>query len=41
MAGSWQLSQRDEHQTLRLARWAHQLGYQGWFSTRSRRYSVA
>ncbi len=36
----WQLSHRDEYQSLRLARWAHQLGYRGWFSTRSRRYSV-
>ena len=36
----WQLGQRGEYQDLRLARWAHQLGYRGWFSTRSRRYSV-
>jgi hypothetical protein len=36
----WQLSQRDEYASLRLARWAHQLGYRGHFSTRSRRYSV-
>jgi hypothetical protein len=36
----WQLGQRDEYQSLRLARWAHQLGYRGHFSTRSRRYSV-
>ncbi len=36
----WQLSQRDEYASLRLGRWAHQLGYRGWFSTRSRQYSV-
>lgn len=36
----WQLGQRSDYQHLRLARWAHQLGYRGWFSTRSRRYSV-
>jgi Replication initiator protein, pSAM2 len=36
----WQLGQRPEYQSLRLAPWAHQLGYSGWFSTRSRRYSV-
>jgi hypothetical protein len=36
----WQLGQRQEYQGLRLARWAHQLGYGGHFSTRSRRYSV-
>jgi hypothetical protein len=36
----WQLGQRPEYQDLRLARWAHQLGYRGHFSTRSRRYSV-
>ncbi|MGB6456570.1 MAG: replication initiator [Streptosporangiaceae bacterium] len=36
----WQLGHREEYQSLRLARWAHQLGYRGWFSTRSRRYSV-
>jgi hypothetical protein len=36
----WQLGHRGEYQHLRLAKWAHQLGYRGWFSTRSRRYSV-
>lgn len=36
----WQLGQRTEYQDLHLARWAHQLGYRGHFSTRSRRYSV-
>jgi len=36
----WQLSHRDDYKNLRLVRWAHQLGYSGWFSTRSRRYSV-
>ncbi len=36
----WQLGKRDDYQPLRLARWAHQLGYGGHFSTRSRRYSV-
>ena len=36
----WQLGKREEYQSLHLARWAHHLGYGGWFSTRSRRYSV-
>ena len=36
----WQLGHREQYQALRLARWAHQLGYRGWFSTRSRQYSV-
>jgi len=36
----WQLGQRSEYQDLHLAKWAHQLGYRGHFSTRSRRYSV-
>jgi hypothetical protein len=36
----WQLGQRQDYQDLRLAKWAHQLGYRGHFSTRSRRYSV-
>lgn len=36
----WQLGQREEYASLRLAKWAHQLGYSGWFSTRSRRSSV-
>jgi hypothetical protein len=36
----WQLGHRPEYAHLRLARWAHQLGYRGHFSTRSRRYSV-
>jgi hypothetical protein len=36
----WQLGHHDEDQALQLARWAHQLGYRGWFSTRSRRYSI-
>jgi Replication initiator protein, pSAM2 len=36
----WQLGNRDEYADLKLARWAHQLGYRGHFSTRSRRYSV-
>jgi hypothetical protein len=36
----WQLAQRPEYASLRLAEWAHQLGYGGHFSTRSRRYSV-
>lgn len=36
----WQLARRDEYAHLKLARWAHQLGYRGHFSTRSRRYSV-
>lgn len=36
----WQLSHRQEYSELRLARWAHQFGYGGHFSTRSRRYSV-
>ena len=35
-----QLGQREEYTSLRQARWAHQLGYPGWFSTRSRRYSI-
>jgi hypothetical protein len=36
----WQLGQRPEYASLHLAKWAHQLGYGGHFSTRSRRYSV-
>ena len=36
----WQLGQRPEYASLHLARWAHQLRYGGWFSTRSHRYSV-
>ena len=36
----WQLGQREEYAGLRLARCAHQLGYGGWFSIRSRRYSI-
>lgn len=36
----WQLGQQQQYQDLHLARWAHQLGYRGHFSTRSRRYSV-
>jgi len=36
----WQLGHRDEYARLKLARWAHQLGYRGHFFTRSRRYSV-
>jgi hypothetical protein len=36
----WQLGQRQPYQDLHLAKWAHQLGYRGHFSTRSRRYSV-
>jgi hypothetical protein len=36
----WQLSQRDEYAHLQLARRAHQHGYGGHFSTRSRRYSI-
>ncbi len=34
------LGRRQEYSELRLARWAHQFGYGGHFSTRSRRYSV-
>jgi hypothetical protein len=36
----WQLGHRDDYASLPLTRWAHQLGYGGHFSTRSRRYSV-
>jgi hypothetical protein len=40
IAACWQLGHRDEYAHLRLTRWAHQFGYGGHFSTRSRRYSV-
>jgi hypothetical protein len=40
IAVCWQLGHRNEYARLKLARWAHQIGYPGWFSTRSRRYSV-
>jgi hypothetical protein len=40
IAACWQLGHREEYQSLRLARWAHQFGYGGHYSTRSRRYSV-
>jgi hypothetical protein len=36
----WQLGQRQEYASLRLAKRAHQLGYGGHFSTLSRRYSI-
>jgi hypothetical protein len=36
----WQLGHREEYASLRLAKWAHRLGYGGHFSTRSRRYSI-
>lgn len=40
IAACWQLGCREEYADLKLARWAHQYGYGGHFSTRSRRYSV-
>jgi hypothetical protein len=40
IAACWQLGCRQEYADLRLARWAHQFGYGGHFSTRSSRYSV-
>jgi hypothetical protein len=40
IAACWQLGCRQEYAGLKLARWAHQYGYGGHFSTRSRRYSV-
>lgn len=34
IAACWQLAGRKEYQELRLARWAHQYGYGGHYSTR-------
>ncbi len=36
----WQLARREEYADLKLARWAHQYGFGGHFSTRSRRWGV-
>jgi hypothetical protein len=36
----WQLARRGDYADLNLARRAHQYGYGGWFSTRSRRWGV-
>lgn len=40
IAACWQLASRQEYADLKLAGWAHQYGYGGHFSTRSRRWGV-
>jgi hypothetical protein len=40
LTARWHLGHRDEYADLRLARWAHQYGYRGHFSTWSRRWGA-